>query len=172
MAATAIGFSCYIKRDILPVLKWKNFSMAKVAMYTGIAILFSIPVHYSVKWLNSSIFDTDSYYYFAFLEFKHPFLWMLFVIAIAPAIFEELAYRGFVLGALLKVMDTKAAIFISSFVFALIHFSLLSFFWMLPFALLLGHIRTKEKTLWYGIIIHFTFNAVSCLLEYYELKLF
>ena len=172
MAGTAILFSVYLWDDIVPVLKWKNFSLLKVAMYMGIAIAFSIPVQYSVKWLNSSLFDTDSYYYYAFLEFRHPFLWMLLVVAVAPAIFEELAYRGFILGGLLKLMDKKQAIFISSFVFALIHFSFLSFFWMLPFALLLGHIRTKENTIWYGVILHLTFNVMSCLFEYYDLNLF
>ncbi|MEO6454210.1 MAG: CPBP family intramembrane glutamic endopeptidase [Ginsengibacter sp.] len=172
MAASAICFCLYIRTDIFPFLKWKKFSLLKTAMYIGIAIAFSIPVQYSVKWLNSSLFDTNTFYYYAFLGFKYPLAWMLLVIAVAPAIFEELAYRGFVLGALLKLIDKKQAIFISSFVFALIHFSFLSFFWLLPFALLLGHIRSRENTIWYGVIMHFTFNAMSCLLEYYDLNLF
>jgi membrane protease YdiL (CAAX protease family) len=138
----------------------------------GIAIASSVAVQFSMKWLNQTLFETDTYYYYAFSDYKYPMLFMLTVVAVAPAIFEELAYRGFVQGALLKLVEKRQAIFLSSFVFALIHLSVLSFVWLLPFALLLGYVRIKENTIWYGVFIHFAFNAVNCVFEYFELGLY
>jgi membrane protease YdiL (CAAX protease family) len=83
-----------------------------------------------------------------------------------PALFEELAYRGFVLGKLLLVVDKKQAIFISAFIFAIMHMSVLSLFWLVPFALPLAYVRIKENTVWYGIFIHFSFNCTACILDF------
>lgn len=169
MALSAILFTLLIRQDVFPVLKWNNFSFRKLLVYTGIAIASSVVVQFVSKWINVSLFDTDNNYYYAFIGYKHPALYMLLVTAVAPALFEELAYRGYVLGALLKLVERRQAIFISAFVFALIHLNMISFVWLLPFALFLGYIRIKENSLWYGIMFHFTFNAVSCLFELWEL---
>jgi len=93
-------------------------------------------------------------------------------VALQPAIFEELAFRGVMQEGLNKITDSRQAIFISAFLFTLLHMSFISFFWLMPFALWLGYIRMKEKTIWYGMIIHFCFNTTACFLEFFELNLF
>jgi len=82
-----------------------------------------------------------------------------------PALFEELGYRGYMLQTLLKVAEPDQAIYISAFLFAIIHMSFISLFWLIPFALFLGFVRIKEGTLWYGILIHFCFNLTACMFE-------
>lgn len=169
MAVVAIFFFTLIWKDVKGLLSWQNFSIKKALVYVGITILFSTVVQLSVSWLNKSLFNDEFYYYFAFARFKYPLVLMISVIALMPAIFEELAYRGFLMGGLLKLLDARQAIFISSFLFALIHLSLISFFWLLPFALFLAYIRQKENTIWYGVLVHFVFNTLTCLIEYYSL---
>jgi len=71
-----------------------------------------------------------------------------------------------------KVVDQRQAIFITAFLFSLLHLSFISFFWLLPFAIWLGYIRKQEETLWYGVAIHFCFNTTACFLEFFELNLF
>jgi membrane protease YdiL (CAAX protease family) len=97
---------------------------------------------------------------------------MILLVAILPALFEELAYRGIILHNLLKLADEKQAIHISAFLFAIIHMSFISMFWLVPFAIWLGNVRTKEKTLWFSVLIHVCFNLTACLFEFYELWLF
>jgi membrane protease YdiL (CAAX protease family) len=97
---------------------------------------------------------------------------MLLMIAVQPAIIEELGYRGLIMSQLSKIVDSKQVIFISAFVFALIHLSIFSMLWIVPFAIMLGYIKEKEQTIWYGVLIHFTFNATACLTEVYQLNLF
>ncbi|HTE12397.1 MAG TPA: CPBP family intramembrane glutamic endopeptidase, partial [Chitinophagaceae bacterium] len=121
---------------------------------------------------NKTIFDTESYYYSAFSHLRYAKLVTIVTVALQPAIFEELAFRGVMQGGLNKVTDTKQAIFISAFLFTLLHMSFISFFWLMPFALWLGYTRMKEETIWYGVIIHFCFNTTACFLEFFELNLF
>lgn len=94
---------------------------------------------------------------------------MVLFTAVLPALLEELAYRGYLLQVLMKVMDKQQAIFITSVLFALVHLSVLSLFWLVPFAWLLGHVAVKEKTIWYGVVIHFLFNLTACFFDLYSL---
>ncbi|HEV3249784.1 MAG TPA: CPBP family intramembrane glutamic endopeptidase [Puia sp.] len=172
LAAITIIFALILWDDIKPLLRWKNCSLFKILYYSAAAITAATIVHYSVKWLNRSIFDLEGYFYFGFSQTTYPRLTMFAVIALQPALMEELGYRGVVQTGLLKILDTKQAVFITAFLFALIHMSFISFFWLLPFALGLSWIRMKENTLWYGVLIHFCFNATVCVLELFELNLF
>ncbi|MDB5013697.1 MAG: family intrarane metalloprotease, partial [Daejeonella sp.] len=97
--------------------------------------------------------------------YPHGKLLLFIYVAVLPAIFEELAYRAYLLQALKEVVDDKQAIFISAVLFAIIHISFISLFWLLPFALVLGYICVKENSIWYGVAIHFTFNLTACVLD-------
>jgi len=159
-------------KELKYLFRWKSFSIGKIASYASTAVIGAIAVNYAVKWLNRTIFDTESYYYFAFSHLKYAKLITVVTVALQPAIFEELAFRGVMQEGLNKITDSRQAIFISAFLFTLLHMSFISFFWLMPFALWLGYIRMKEKTIWYGMIIHFCFNTTACFLEFFELNLF
>jgi uncharacterized protein len=165
-------YAIALRKELKHLFKWNNFSIIKVFGYGSSAIIAAIIVNYSVKWLNRTIFDTESYYYYAFAHLKYAKLVTVLVVALQPAIFEELAFRGVMQQGLHKVVDTKQSIFIAAFLFALLHLSFISFFWLLPFALWLGYVRMKEETLWYGVVIHFCFNTTACFFEFFELNLF
>lgn len=160
------------RTDLKPLFKWKSFSIAKIASYASTAVIAAIVVNYAVKWLNRTIFDTESYYYYAFSHLKYAKLVTILTVALQPAIFEELAFRGVMQQGLNKITDNRQAIIISAFLFTILHMSFISFFWMMPFALWLGYTRMKEETIWYGVIIHFCFNTTACFFEFFELNLF
>jgi membrane protease YdiL (CAAX protease family) len=137
-----------------------------------IAVLFSIVVQFLVGMLNKNLFEEEYYYYFTFSRTAYPMLFMLLMIAVQPALIEELGYRGLIMSQLSRILDSKQVIFISAFVFALIHLSIFSMLWIIPFAVFLGYVKEKENTIWYGVVIHFMFNATACVFEFYDLKLF
>ncbi len=161
----------YLK-DLKPLFRWQSFSVVKIVSYASIAIVAAIAVNYTVKWLNRTIFDTESYYYYAFSHLKYAKLVTILTVALQPAIFEELAFRGVMQQGLNKITDTRQAIIITAFLFTILHMSFISFFWMMPFALWLGYVRMKEETIWYGVVIHFFFNTTACFFEFFELNLF
>ncbi|MFW0715482.1 CPBP family intramembrane glutamic endopeptidase [Pedobacter sp. N23S346] len=135
-----------------------------------LTILGSITVQFLIGHLNLILFNKDYSFYEPFRSHPYGKILMIISIAVFPAIFEEMAFRGFVMEKLTKVVDNQQAIYISSFMFFIIHFSLVSVFWLLPFAILLGYLRIKEKTIWYGIAIHFLFNLTACLGEIFNLS--
>lgn len=92
----------------------------------------------------------------------------LFIMALLPAIGEELFFRGSLQKALLRISQKPwLAILLSSVVFSLLHGT---FFKLLPIftlGLLLGTIYHVTRNLWYTITIHFLNNALAVLSVYY-----
>jgi len=165
MAITAIIFFADNWTENKKLLTWRNFSWQKLAAYGAIAIASQIVVHYSVTWLNIAIYNKDDVYYTYLNGNYAAVIFLISFTAVMPALFEELGYRGYLMQTLLKVTDQEQAIYISAFLFAIIHMSVISLFWLIPFALFLGITRMRENTLWYGIFIHFCFNLTACVFE-------
>ncbi len=93
------------------------------------------------------------------------FLLTLISTAIVPALVEEFACRGIVLG-LLKKYGEGFAIITSSIVFGIMHGN----FEQIPFAimvgLILGYIYVKTGSIWTSVIVHCVNNTVSVIFSY------
>lgn len=165
MAVTSVAFFAFNWVENKHLLRWESFGWQKLAAYAAIAMTGAVLVHYSVGWLNVTIFSKREEHYFLLRgSFYFDFI-LVFFTAITPALFEELAFRGYLLQVMRKIGDTEQAVYISAFLFAIIHLSFLSLFWLIPFALFIGYMRIRENTLWYGIFFHFFFNLTACLFQ-------
>ena len=93
------------------------------------------------------------------------FLLSFITTAIVPALVEEFACRGIVLG-LLKKYGEGFAIISSSIIFGVMHGN----FEQIPFATLvgfiLGYIYVKTKSIWVCVAVHCINNAISVILTY------
>ena len=80
--------------------------------------------------------------------------------AVVPALVEEFAFRGMVLGALRKFGDWPA-ILISSLIFAVFHGN----FIQIPFAFIvgigLGIVVVISGSIWTSVFVHFLINAYA-----------
>lgn len=164
-AVTTLSFVGSDWKNNKYLLKWESFSIWKLGICIVLAVIGSLIVQFVVFYIDKMVSPEQSDSYAIYRSRPYGNYLMVLSFAVFPAIFEELAYRGYLMQKLLQVVDKREAIYITSILFFLIHFSLLSFFWLLPFAVLLAYIRTKENTLWYGIFIHFVFNLTSCLTD-------
>ncbi len=85
--------------------------------------------------------------------------------AVIPALVEEFAFRGIVLGKLLPFGESFAIV-TSALIFGIMHGN----FEQMPFAVLvgfiLGYIRVKSDSLWIVILIHFSNNFISVINDY------
>ena len=165
MAVAAVFFFSINWTENKTLLIWHHFSWQKLAAYAAIGMGGSFLVHYLVGWLNLVIYSKDENYFQLlkgnlFIDFL-----VISFTAVMPALFEELGFRGYLLQTLLKVTDKEQAVYISAFLFAIIHMSFISLFWLIPFALFLSFVRIKENTVWYGVFFHFVFNLTGCLFE-------
>lgn len=165
-AALVIGFCSVDYQNILKLYKFPkvNWSIWLIALVFPIFTSFS--VYFYIEFINKFVFEANTVNYvynYAYLE--NPLLWALFFIVILPPIFEELAFRGFLFNQLERVTSQNVTIVATAFIFALVHFSFISFFWIFPFGLVLGYLRSRYHTLWLGIIIHFIHNLLIVLLD-------
>lgn len=92
----------------------------------------------------------------------------LIMIAILPAVFEELLFRG----ALQQLFigwfkNAHVAIFVTSFLFSCIHFSYYGFLPRLALGLMLGYIFYFSKNIWLSMLMHFINNGVAITALYF-----
>lgn len=90
----------------------------------------------------------------------------IILMAIVPAICEELIFRGLILQGLRKYGD-KSAILITSCLFALIHLSADQLIFPFLFSIILCYAVMKTNSIISSMIIHFVSNATSICLNYF-----
>ena len=92
------------------------------------------------------------------------FLMVVISTAIVPALVEEFAVRGAVLGTLRRFGD-GFAIIVSAIIFGLMHGNLVQMPFAFVVGLALGYAVVKTGSVWTGVVIHFINNFVSILLD-------
>jgi len=128
-------------------------------------------VYYFTEFLNEHFFQLiQMSYYEHFIYSPAPLLLSIVSIALMPAIFEEIAFRGVIFNQLTSLTSLKSSILISAILFTILHFSLISLLWIFPLGLLFGYFRARYRTLWFGILGHFIYNSSVILIEYYYLS--
>jgi sodium transport system permease protein len=93
-----------------------------------------------------------------------PWWQVVFVIALAPAVCEELAFRGFVLSGLRHLGSTTAALVISSLFFAVTHGMLQQSLSAFAVGLVIGFIAVRTGSIFPCIVFHLTHNSLSVML--------
>ncbi len=92
----------------------------------------------------------------------------LIIIALAPAICEELMFRGYVLGAMSGKYNPRTAIIISAAIFGIYHMSISKFFTTALIGGLICYVAVKSKSIFPGMLMHFTNNALSVATMFYQ----
>lgn len=92
-------------------------------------------------------------------------LWLLILaIAIVPAICEEIAFRGIIMKGFMSRLSPGWSIFISSFLFGLLHLSIYRFIPTFCLGLLLGYAVWKTGSLYTSILMHALNNGMGVVL--------
>jgi len=91
---------------------------------------------------------------------------LLSALLLLSAFSEELVFRGFVLGRLLNVTNRFLALLVSSAIFALFHsnnpeVSPVAVMNIFLGGLLLGITYSYNRNIWFGFMLHFTWNLVQ-----------
>ncbi len=93
----------------------------------------------------------------------------LFVIALLPAIGEELIFRGVLLSKIrLASNNEHYAVLISALIFSAVHMQPSSLLPMAFLGMILGYLYTRTKNLSYSIFFHFLFNGSTIIISLFE----
>jgi sodium transport system permease protein len=94
-----------------------------------------------------------------------PWWWMLLAVAAVPAVFEELAFRGFMLSGLRSETKDWTAIFITAAFFGITHGILQQSLNAGMIGVLLGYVAVRTNSIIPTMIIHFMHNGLVVVLS-------
>ena len=93
-------------------------------------------------------------------------LFNLLIIALIPAVGEELTFRGVLQQALTRKINPHVAIILSAAIFSFIHFQFYGFLTRMFLGMLLGYMFYITGSLWTSILMHFLNNGSAVMLYY------
>lgn len=148
-----------------------KIQLTKLLMYIGIALASFFSLYPIVTCVDSLLFKlgakistlpyslTTSNYFISLIS-----------LVIAPAICEELLFRGIIFKGL-KKHGKIFSIIISSLMFCIFHMSISQTVYPILMGMLLGVIMFYENNIYYCIAVHLTNNFLSLTLSYFKINL-
>lgn len=98
-------------------------------------------------------------------------LFNLLVIALIPAIGEELTFRGVLQQSLVRrCKNAHVGVWLSAFIFSFIHFQFYGFLPRMFLGLLLGYLFYYSGSLWTSILMHFINNGSAVVVAFLDYK--
>lgn len=162
-----IIFWAFYFRELRPLFSLTGLRLGLMSLTIVCAAIAGILVTGLANIIQFSIQDDVFYSTYLFEDTSTPFLWAVLFICVQPALFEEVTFRGFLYSNLSKVTSARSAIYITGFIFGIIHLAVISMLWLVPIGLIFAFMRMKYNTLWYGIAAHFTYNFVITLIDFW-----
>ena len=158
-------------------LNFRNVRRQNILLVFAIMLLIPPFISLLLEW-NMQIQVPNVFRYFdrdteelvkAFLKMDNiwDLIYTLLVVAVIPALGEELFFRGYLqkkIGVFLK--NSHLSIIITSFLFSAIH---LHFHGLIPrfvLGMLLGYLFLWSRSLWVPILAHFINNALAIIFAY------
>lgn len=90
----------------------------------------------------------------------------LLVVALTPAVMEELFFRGYLQSTCRRMWNPHVAIWLTALLFSFIHFQFFGFFYRMGLGALFGYLVYYSGSLWPAVVAHAAHNAVGVLAIY------
>ncbi len=146
-----------------------RLTMPKSVWVLPVAVLFGLALHplyvLFASWVTA-IYPISETAVAAMKPFTDqiasaPWLYVVLLMAVLPAICEELAYRGFMFGGLIRESTPLRAILVTSVIFGISHGVLQQSITATCMGMILGWIAFRTGSVLPGMLIHVTSNALS-----------
>ena len=161
--------------QFLKMDRWPKFGMIGLG---SLWILIAFPMAQGMYWFNrsiplpewaSSLEESTSGLIEAFLVMESPaeLLMSLMVMALIPAIGEELVFRGLIQQSLqARLKKTHLVVWVSAAIFSAFHLQFEGFLPRMLLGGILGYLFFWSKNIWIPIIAHFVNNAIQVVAAY------
>lgn len=148
-----------------------GFSIDKNGMHAGTGFFMGVLLlctGTSILYFSKNLVWTD-------ISFNGNDLFISLGLMVIIAFYEEIVFRGYILNNLLQSANKWLALLISAIIFALAHttnpfFSVIGASNIFLAGILLGLNYIYTKNLWFGIMLHFTWNFVQGPILGYEVS--
>lgn len=181
----ALTIAFFYEKNICNFLKLNKSAVPINYLYAIIVMIIALPVVNALTVFNANIPFPDAlselYQKFIQMEEKAKLLTMriletdsfsllllnLFMIALLPAIGEELFFRGLLQKHFSEAFKNHhIAILVTAIIFSAFHLQFLSFLPRVFLGIILGYLFFWSKSIWLPIVAHFTNNAFAVIVMY------
>ena len=164
-AAIVLAFAAARHRDLRPLLRVPGVNRRSALELGAIALIFVAAMSAYFELLEhmgvplARLSD-------AYVRAGWPLWAMLLLVSAMPAVFEELAFRGVIQSALERVVERREAWLIQAALFSVLHLTPLAFPSHFLMGLCFGYMRTRSRSLYPGMLLHATWNALVLMAEF------
>ena len=168
----------YLKINKIP--SWNNILFTLLIMFSAIPAInllsevnAAIHLPNSLSWLEKLFVDMESRaeeLTLRMLEVNNIYGLMINIglIAVVPAIGEELFFRGIIQKLLQEKWKIHVAVWVAAIIFSTFHFQFFGFIPRMLIGALLGYMFVWTQNLWVPIIAHFINNAIAVVFYYFK----
>jgi membrane protease YdiL (CAAX protease family) len=160
-------WSSYFESISLDVNLLISFILLLVCAYPLIG--FSATIFEDVEWASKiDEGSIDALMKMLQMDSVWDLLVNLIIIALLPAIGEELLFRGIIQKELVsRIKNHHVAIVIASIIFSGVHLQIQGFFPKFFIGMILGYAYFWTKSIWYPMILHFINNGMQTLVLFF-----
>ncbi len=177
-ASLAFAYLIYKKQFIQYLQLHRSPSIPQLS-YSGVIVFLSLPVVFLIYWLNQQIplpeilmgYENDAEALTKQLLIMNSHTELLFnlaVIALVPAVGEELMFRGVIQQLMTRLSNNEhLGVWLAGFLFSAIHLQFQGFLPRMFLGGVLGYFLLWTKSLWVPIFAHFVFNGMQLIAQYF-----
>lgn len=160
-------------RDVIKYLRVRSCPFKEIALAVLITI-FLLPFCYYLSYLIEQVFRLPEVYKNIGPQLftagsNYEFIMMIFVVAVTPAICEEILFRGYFQRTLERTIGAKSFI-VTGIIFGLFHMQPLSLITLSILGILFSFFYYRSKSIFPSSAAHFTNNFIAVLLLYFQTK--
>ncbi len=173
----AMSYAFLFKPDNKPFWRWEKLPAGSMILATGLCVLFLIPFINFVAWANSGIHFPETLSeletvlrkmgdeanriikMLILTNSKSDLLQNMFVLALVPAVSEELLFRGTLQKILGERLNVHLAVWITAVLFSAFHMEFFGFVPRVLLGALLGYLFVWSGSLYLSMVAHFVNNA-------------
>ena len=173
---SAILFAYWLKRN-----EWKDyFGHGKVDIGLVVSFVLLLFCAYPLIGLSATVFEgvewanqmdessIDALMKMLQMDSFFDLIVNLIIVALLPAIGEELLFRGVIQKELVsKIKNHHIAIILASIVFSGIHLQIQGFLPKFIIGMIMGYAYYWTKSIWYPMIIHFVNNGLQTIILFF-----
>lgn len=145
----------------------RYYSIGKTLWYTLISLIAIFAVSFIYVYVMNTVFVIEAPVSKIEILVKNRSISntiLLVVVSFIGPVIEEVFFRGFLYSAFKKNWGVLPALFISSFLFSIVHMQLYSFIPLMIIGWLLAYIFEKTKSLFPAIFLHGVYNLILILI--------
>ena len=166
-------FAIFQRKSSLRDLGFTYFSIGKTIWYSFVSLLFIFVMSFLYVYFTNSLFgiEAPSSKIDTLVRNQSISSSILIVVVTVIAPFsEEIFFRGFLYSAFKKKWGVNTGLFLSSFLFALVHLEPYSFIPIMIIGWLLAYLFEKTKSLMTPIFLHAVYNLILILIMLKEFE--